>query len=135
VSADFRVGPWLVSPSLNTVSRNGTSARIEPKVIEVLVCLAGHAGETIAKEKLVQTVWPYTFVSDDALKHCISELRRVMEDDARESTIIQTIPKRGYRLVAAVVARNSPAPSVARDSVAGSAVHQHEFRSRKWVFC
>jgi TolB-like protein len=108
----------LVSPNLNTVSRNGTSARLEPKVMDVLVCLAGHAGEMTAKEKLVQTVWPDTFVSDDALKHCISELRRVMEDDARESTIIQTIPKRGYRLVAAVVARNSPAPSVARDSVA-----------------
>jgi adenylate cyclase len=118
VSVDFRVGPWLVSPSLNTVSRNGTSARLEPKVMEVLVCLAGHAGETIAKENLVQTVWPDTFVSDDALKHCISELRRLMEDDAREPHIIQTIPKRGYRLLTPVETRNTPAAGVTQDSIA-----------------
>ena len=118
MSADFRVGPWLVSPSLNTVSRNGTSARLEPKVMEVLVCLAGHAGETIAKENLVQTVWPDTFVSDDALKHCISELRRLMEDDAREPHIIQTIPKRGYRLLTPVETRNIPAAGVTQDSIA-----------------
>jgi len=70
--------------------------------MEVLVCLAEHAGETLSKENLLRTVWPDTFVSDDALKHCISGLRRVFEDDAREARVIQTIAKRGYRLVASV---------------------------------
>ena len=102
MSDDFRVGPWLVKPNLNTISRNGTTARLEPKVMEVLVCLAAHAGEAVPKETLVQTVWPDTFVSDDGLKRCVSELRRVFEDDAREPRIIETIPKRGYRLVAPV---------------------------------
>ena len=100
MNPDFRVGPWLVRPSLNAISQNGTSTRLEPKVMEVLVCLAEHAGEAVAKEKLLQTVWPDTFVSDDVLKRSISELRRVFGDDARESRIIETIPKRGYRLVA-----------------------------------
>ena len=100
--ADFRLGPWLVEPSLNSISRNGRSVRLEPKVMEVLVCLAEHAGETLSKENLLRTVWPDTFVSDDALKHCISGLRRVFEDDAREARVIQTIAKRGYRLVASV---------------------------------
>ena len=111
MSADFRVGPWLVQPSLNSISRNGATARLEPKVMEVLVCLADHAGETLPKEKLVQIVWPDTFVTDDALKHGISELRRVLEDDARQPRIIQTIPKRGYRLIA-------PIESVNREQVA-----------------
>jgi TolB-like protein/DNA-binding winged helix-turn-helix (wHTH) protein/tetratricopeptide (TPR) repeat protein len=102
VSDDFRLGPYLVEPGLNSISRNGTTAHLEPKVMEVLLCLAGHAGETVAKEQLLQTVWPDTFVSDDALKHCVSDLRRVLEDDAREPRFIQTIPKRGYRLVAPV---------------------------------
>ena len=70
--------------------------------MEVLVCLAQHAGETLSKEKLLQTVWSDTFVSEDALKHSISDLRRVFEDDAREPHVIQTIAKRGYRLVAPV---------------------------------
>lgn len=74
---DFRVGPWLVQPSLNSISENGTSTRLEPKVMEVLVCLAACPGETVPKEKLLQTVWPDTFVSDDVLKRSVSELRRV----------------------------------------------------------
>ena len=96
---DFRVGPWLVQPSLNAISRAGASIHLEPKVVEVLVCLARHAGETLPKEKLMQAVWADTFVTDDVLKRCISELRRGFEDDAHEPRIIETIPKRGYRLL------------------------------------
>lgn len=72
--------------------------------MSVLVCLAGHPGETLSKEKLLQTVWPDTFVSDAALTHSISELRRVFEDDAREARVIQTVAKKGYRLVEPVQA-------------------------------
>jgi hypothetical protein len=68
----------------------------------VLVCLAAHAGEPVSKEELLQTIWPGTFVGDDVLKSSISELRRVFEDDAKEPQIIQTIPKRGYRLMVPV---------------------------------
>jgi TolB-like protein/DNA-binding winged helix-turn-helix (wHTH) protein len=102
VGADFRLGPWLVEPSLNTVSRNGASIHLEPKVMEVLVCLSRQPGEAVPKDQLLKTVWPDTFVTEDVLIRAISELRRVFEDDAREPHIIQTIPKRGYRLVAPV---------------------------------
>lgn len=100
----FRIAAWLTEPRLNTVSRNGTTVHLEPKVMEVLVCLAQHAGEPVSKEELLQTVWPNTFVTDDVLKRSISELRRVFEDDVRDSRIIQTIPKRGYRLLVPVEA-------------------------------
>jgi len=111
VDKDFRVGAWLVQPSLNTISQNGTSTRVEPKVMEVLVCLSHRAGKPVSKEELLETVWRDTFVSDDVLKRCVSELRRVFEDDARESRIIETIPKRGYRLVAPVQPVNGQAPT------------------------
>src|SRR6185295_11495316 len=54
----------------------------------------------VAKERLIQTVWSDTFVTDDVLTRAISELRRVFGDDAKESRFIQTIPKSGYRLIA-----------------------------------
>src|SRR4029450_12942859 len=50
----------------------------------------------------MRNVWPDAFVSDDVLTRCISELRRVFGDDAKEPRFIQTIPKTGYRLIAAV---------------------------------
>jgi Tol biopolymer transport system component/DNA-binding winged helix-turn-helix (wHTH) protein len=102
MNGDLRIGIWLVQPGLNTISQNGRSRQLEPKVMEVLVCLAHHAGETLPKEQLLRTIWPDTFVSDDVLIRSISEIRRAFEDDPRESKVIQTIPKRGYRLVAPV---------------------------------
>lgn len=134
--AYLRVGSWVVKPSLNTISRNGTTTRVEPKVMEVLVCLATHPDEALSKEELVQAVWPDTFVSDDNLKHCISELRRVFEDDAREPRIIQTIPKRGYRLLAPVEpvngTKDSPIPLTAEPPVGGVAGTSNA-RWRMWT--
>ena len=46
VDQEFRLGPWVVRPSLNTVSRNGSNLRLEPKAMEVLVCLAQHGGSS-----------------------------------------------------------------------------------------
>jgi adenylate cyclase len=90
--------------------------------MQALLCLADHAGEAVSKEELVQTVWPDTFVSDDALKRCIFELRRVFGDDAHEPCVIETIPKRGYRLIApinrGVAAPPAPTPNATRDSIA-----------------
>jgi len=109
MNGDLRVGTWLVQPGLNTISQNGTVRQLEPKVMEVLVCLAHHPGETLPKEQLLKTVWPDTFVSDDVLVRSVSEIRRAFEDDARESKFVQTIPKRGYRLVAPVELVNGTA--------------------------
>jgi len=109
VGGDFRVGPWLVQPGLNTIANNGTTVRLEPKVMEVLVCLANQAGEPITKDELLRAVWRDTFVSDDVLVRSISELRRVFEDDPRQPQFIQTIPKRGYRLLARVMPINGTA--------------------------
>ena len=52
------VGSWLVDPSLNNMSCEGKTLRLEPKVMEVLLCLAEHPGETLSKEQLFQAVWP-----------------------------------------------------------------------------
>jgi TolB-like protein/DNA-binding winged helix-turn-helix (wHTH) protein/Tfp pilus assembly protein PilF len=102
VEGDFRLGSWLVQPSLNNATRNGTKRRLTPKAMQVLVCLADHAGEPLSKEKLIEKVWPDAFVGDDALKNLVAELRRVLDDDAKHPRIVETIQKRGYRLVAPV---------------------------------
>ena len=99
----FRIGEsHHVEPSLNCVTGPAGIIRLEPKVMQVLVCLAAQAGQVVGKERLMQTVWPDTFVGDDVLTRSISELRRVFGDDTRNPRVIQTIPKSGYRLIAPV---------------------------------
>ena len=99
----FRIGEsHHVEPSLNRVTGPAGSIRMEPKVMQVLVCLAAHAGHVVGKERLMQTVWPDTFVGDDVLTRSISELRHVFGDDVKNPRFIQTIPKSGYRLIAPV---------------------------------
>jgi DNA-binding winged helix-turn-helix (wHTH) protein/tetratricopeptide (TPR) repeat protein len=131
MEGEIRIGSWLVQPSLNLVSRNGTTYHLEPKVMEVLVCLAGRAGETVTKDELIQTVWPAIFVSDDGLKRCVFELRRVFEDDAREPRIIETIPKRGYRLIAPV-SRNGVSMSGAPAAIESPRIFIHK-RTIGWA--
>lgn len=106
MDGDLRMGSWLVQPSLNTVSRNGTTVVLEPKVMSVLLCLAESPGQPVSKEKLLQTVWPDTFVGEGVLTRSIFELRRVFEDEAKEPRVIQTIAKRGYRLLVPVAPVN-----------------------------
>ncbi len=101
VEGNFRVGTWLVAPRLNSISCNGTTIRLEPKVMQVLVCLA-EARDVVSKETLMRTVWADTFVTDDVLTRSISELRKAFADDSKNPQYIQTIPKSGYRLVAPV---------------------------------
>jgi len=122
VQKSLKVGRWIVDPSLNSMSSEGRSVRLEPKVMGVLVCLAQHPGETLSKEQLFQAVWPNIIVTEDVLKRCIAELRRAFDDDARNPHIIETISKRGYRLVApvsALAAATAPASpeSAVTDSI------------------
>ena len=132
MNSDFRVGPWTARPSINTLSQNGTSARLEPKVMEVLVRLASEPGEVVSKENILKTVWSDTFVSDDVLIRSVSELRRVFGDDAREPQFIETIPKRGYRLVARVERLSgfpaSAVPSKVKEGL-GEEVNEHSGKS------
>jgi len=99
---DFHVDTWLVRPPLNALEAGTRTVRVEPRVMQVLVCLAACAGDVVSKESLVSAVWGDTCVSDDALTNSIWELRRALGDDARKPRFIQTVAKRGYRLIAPV---------------------------------
>ena len=102
MQGDFCIGDWHVQPQINCVQKEGASLHLEPKVMQVLVLLASHPGEVISKDRLLNTVWSGVFVGEDVLTRSISEIRRVLDDDARSPRVIQTIPKTGYRLIASV---------------------------------
>ena len=102
MQGDFSIDDWLIQPQINSVEKAGKTWHLEPKVMQVLVHLASHPNEVLSKDRLLEAVWHNTFVGDDVLVRCISELRYVFGDDPKSSRVIQTIPKSGYRLIAAV---------------------------------
>lgn len=98
----FRIGDWLVQPSRNLLVRDGTVLRARPKVMDVLAVLAEHGNEVVPGEVLQQRVWGKRFLARTALSGTICELRELLGDDRLEPTYVETVPKRGYRLVAPV---------------------------------
>lgn len=98
----FWVADWKVEPSLGRLSRAEMSVKIEPKVMTVLVCLAQSAGDVITREQLETAAWEGMVVGYDSLASTIIKLRKAFEDDSRNPRIIETVPKRGYRLIAPV---------------------------------
>ncbi len=97
---DFRLGEWLVQPSLNRISRGDSTVSLELKVMAVLVCLAERPGELVTRQDLIDTVWAVEYISEKTLTRAIVELRRALGDDAREPSYVETIHRRGYRLLA-----------------------------------
>ena len=104
LQAGFRIGECLIEPRQNRIVRGEIEVRLEPRVMDVLVCLAEHAGEVVSRETLNEQVWGNVIVTDQAVTNCISELRHHLGDDRSAHRVIETIPKRGYRLTAPVLA-------------------------------
>ncbi len=115
----FRIGEWLVERDLNLISRGEKRIQIEPKVMEVLIFLAGNSGRVIPRQDILHAVWPGTFVTEDVLTYSVSELRKAFGDDAKQPHFIQTIPRRGYRLIAPVERLGLPPDMAASEPSTG----------------
>lgn len=96
----FRIGEHRIEPRQNRIVRGDVEVRLEPRVMDVLVCLAERAGEVVSRDVLNRHVWGNVVVTDQAVTNCISELRHHLGDDRAANRVIETIPKRGYRLTA-----------------------------------
>jgi TolB-like protein/DNA-binding winged helix-turn-helix (wHTH) protein len=107
----LQVGEWLLDAERNEVRRGEEAVRLEPKAVEVLRQLALRPGRVLSREELLSSVWPGVIVGDDALTQAIIKLRKALGDDAQQPRYIETIPKRGYRLVAAVTSAEAPPAS------------------------
>jgi DNA-binding winged helix-turn-helix (wHTH) protein/pimeloyl-ACP methyl ester carboxylesterase len=84
------------------LKRDGTSVPLTPRAFDVLRYLVEHAGRLVTKQELADVVWADVFVGDAALKVCIREIRRALDDDARQPRYIETAHRRGYRFIAPV---------------------------------
>ncbi|MDH5798078.1 MAG: winged helix-turn-helix domain-containing protein [Paracoccaceae bacterium] len=89
-ACEFRFDPAAL------MDAGGQEIPLRPKTLEVLALLASQPNEQVSKDEIFQTVWTDTFVTDDSLVQCISEIRKALGHDGKD--VIQTLPKKGYRL-------------------------------------
>lgn len=65
----LRIGAWRVDPALDEISKDGQTVKLEPKLMRLLVCLAGHPGQVISVDQLLNEVWKDVIVTSDSVYH------------------------------------------------------------------
>lgn len=106
----FRIGDWIADPARDVLLRGDGQVKIEPRTMEVLRRLAHQPGAVVSQAELEADVWAGVIVTSQSVYQAIAQLRRVLGDNPREPRYIETVPRRGYRLVTpvALVVSDSP---------------------------
>lgn len=110
----FRLDELVVYPDRGRLEGPGAQLHLEPKVMELLLCLAARSEQVVTRGELLNAVWANVVVCDQVLTRCVSELRKALNQASATGepvspaclaqtsmrTYIETVPKRGYRLLA-----------------------------------
>lgn len=98
----LKIGEWTIKPDSGQIFKENIEHRLEPKAMAVLVYLAEHAGDIVTRNELEETVWQGSVVTYEALTVTINKVRAALEDNPRKPQHIETLAKRGYRLISEV---------------------------------
>lgn len=96
----FFVGEWQVTPATNSLRRGAQVKQLEPKAMDVLLLLCEKQGELVSSEEILNHCWRTVAVGDNPLHKVITQLRKAFDDKASDPQYIETIRKRGYRVIA-----------------------------------
>lgn len=99
---ELRIGGWWVRPSLSRVERAGRAVHLRPKSMELLLLLSRRAGQVVARGELLDALWPGVSVAEEGLTRCIADIRQALGDTPNQPGYVETVAKRGYRLIAPV---------------------------------
>lgn len=128
VTGAFRLLDCSVDRARGRIERPDGVTHVEPRVMDVLLALAAGAGIPVSRDRIIEAAWGHPHVTDEALSRCISLLRQALGDDPRKPRFIETIPKRGYRLLPSPVAGSAAPARVAVLpflNLSGAPAYQH----------
>ncbi len=94
----YRVGLVTLDPARDALSGPGGRVHLEPRVTDFAVRLARQPGEVLTREELIEDVWGGYPGADQSLSNAASKLRRALEEAGGDREVLETVPKRGYRL-------------------------------------
>jgi TolB-like protein/DNA-binding winged helix-turn-helix (wHTH) protein/Tfp pilus assembly protein PilF len=111
-----QIGDWLVDPRDDSLARGSERVKIEPRTMRLLMRLAQSPGTVISQEELLESVWTGVVVGTASIYQSLSQLRKALGDTDDPPRYIETVARKGYRLIAPVAA---PAPSATHASRLG----------------
>lgn len=117
----LRIGAFIFDPARGVATGEQGEISIEPKVAQVLIALAERPGEVVTRDALMAQVWKTEFGGDESLSRAISQLRKMFGDERGAPRYIETIPKRGYRLMVPVASFEETALADLAPAVSDSA--------------
>ena len=144
----YQFGPFEMNPASGELFKQGKRVRLQEQPLRLLTVLLENAGEVVSREEIQRRIWPdNTFVDfDSGLRVAVRKLREVLGDDAKYPRYIETIPKRGYRLLIPatrtadptngfVASQGSPAPEGHDTNPRGpnSSSAEGSSKSRIWI--
>jgi len=142
LNQEFCLGNWRVLPQLNRIVQRSSleERQLEPRLIKLLCFLAANDEHVLSREVLVQELWPRVVVNENSLTRAISELRKQLQ--CQESALInyiETIPKRGYRLLPRVELaenmRSTAAPNRSTNRAKVFTLHSFKYGSTASAAC
>jgi Tol biopolymer transport system component/DNA-binding winged helix-turn-helix (wHTH) protein len=98
----YKFGDFELLADENVLERKGEGVSLTPKMYEMLLVLVRNRGQIVEKERLLEEVWPDSFVEEGNISYNIRQLRKALDDDAQSPIFIETVPRRGYRFIAEV---------------------------------
>jgi Tol biopolymer transport system component/DNA-binding winged helix-turn-helix (wHTH) protein len=125
----YEFGNFVLDARSRILLKEGVTVRLTPKAFETLLVLVQHGEQVVDKDQLMKEVWPDTFVEEGSLSRNIYELRKALGDDPSEPRYIETIPKRGYRFLAALKVSVPVAAQIDSAAVGGETtiIEKHTF--------
>jgi len=116
-SERYSLGRVMLDPDSDSLSGPGGQVHLEPRVTDFVVCLARQPGELATRAELIDEVWAGYPGADQSLTNAASKLRQALENAGGDRELLETVPKRGYRLradsVESRVAADSSSPRIA----------------------
>jgi len=98
----IKIGEFLLDKQLALLKKSEIEVGVEPKLLELLLLFCEHPNHTISRDDILEKIWQNSIVTDNAINKMVGSLRKLLSDDPRNPQYIQTVPKRGYRLICSV---------------------------------
>ncbi|MCG7551729.1 winged helix-turn-helix domain-containing protein [Pseudoalteromonas sp. Of7M-16] len=129
---EFYIGTTHVDMARSQITTEFGTSSLEPKVMQVLLILAKNQGQVVDHDSILQTVWPDTVTSANAIQRCIGQLRKVLNDTAQSQNVIATHPKIGYSLIPEVK-WHSPSTKKIGDNCNSPTSNHTTFLRNNWL--